>query len=1166
MSKNVKRWRAGFRFFRASRRTSNTSRAAIRSLEALEGRTLLSGSPTPYTVDLTSDTGAQSGPSSGDLRYVVGLANANSNPAGSEISFSPGVFVTEQTITLVSSLVLSETQGPEIIEGPGASLVTIDGDQAGSVFIVNSGTTATLSGLTISGGRASSGGGIANSGALTVTTSIITGNEAAVSGGGIINSGTLILSGSTLSQNVAVDGAGLYEAGGSATLSGVNISGNNAIPESIAGGSGAGGGIYQAGGSLVLNDDSISENTARGWAGSTGSVGATGRAGNIGGAGGAGYGGGIYVLAGSLMVNSTTIENDDAMGGHGGQGGAGGHGTTGYHGVTPPQQSATIGAGIGGPGFAGSNGGSGGAGGAGGRGGDGGIGGGGGVYIEGGTVTLSAVTVGFDAAYGAGGGGGGRGGDGGPGGTGGRGGTGANGASGSQIRTTTAGGATMVHGFAGEDGGPGGPGGRGGLGGNGGAGGGGGDGAAGVGGGVFVNGGALTIIGSTIQNDSVGGGTGGAAAIGGDGGSGGFGGAGGFGGHGGNGVPPGIGGAGGSGGTGGAGGYGGQPGFAGGGGAANGAGVYISGGTIELINATVALDDATAGKAGESVTSIAYGGHSGAGGSPGSPGPGGTSLGGAHGASGPFGHAGAAGRSGTSNVPGIAGPTGAAAGGGIYANAGNVTLVNSTVALNSASGTSAGGVCQTSVATVDANNSLFAENRELDYSGNVTAQNSLFQTGPTGTLTGSNDLTAVADPGLDPSGLQNNGGPTETIALEPGSPAIDTGDIVLAVDAQGNPLVTDQRGPGYDRTVDGTVDIGAFELGGSVTQATGGAAISADTTGQTFTSLIGPTYDGVDIPTGTIILNAPAGFVFNTDPTDAPSVSITNVGGSGPDAVGSITAVSATQITVTITTAGGNGTEDELSFSNIQVQPAAGTPLASGEIYESGTAALADVTQGSGGSNWGTLAEVPGAAAQLGILTPPSSMATAGTAFATQPVVAEEDQFGNIETGDSTTTVTAARGNLGTSTLQGTNLTVTLVDGIATFSGLSYDTAETMDILFTRTPADLSTTSGDITVAPAAATQLEFVQGPTTTVYGNAISPSVTVEFLDPYSNVTTSNVPITLVLAGGSPNAVLKGTTGTTNAQGEVVFGSLSVSDVGTGYTLEATASGMSPATSSSL
>jgi hypothetical protein len=53
--------------------------------------------------------------------------------------------------------------------------------------------------------------------------------------------------------------------------------------------------------------------------------------------------------------------------------------------------------------------------------------------------------------------------------------------------------------------------------------------------------------------------------------------------------------------------------------------------------------------------------------------------------------------------------------------------------------------------------------------------------------------------------LQDNGGPTFTRALLPGSPAINAGDNTDAP-----PF--DQRGPGFPRIVGSTIDIGAFEL------------------------------------------------------------------------------------------------------------------------------------------------------------------------------------------------------------------------------------------------------------------------------------------------------------------------------------------------------------------
>jgi hypothetical protein len=63
------------------------------------------------------------------------------------------------------------------------------------------------------------------------------------------------------------------------------------------------------------------------------------------------------------------------------------------------------------------------------------------------------------------------------------------------------------------------------------------------------------------------------------------------------------------------------------------------------------------------------------------------------------------------------------------------------------------------------------------------------------------------DPLLGP--LQNNGGPTLTHQLLPSSPAIDAGDPSFTP-----PPLFDQRGPGFDRVVNGRLDIGSFEVQG----------------------------------------------------------------------------------------------------------------------------------------------------------------------------------------------------------------------------------------------------------------------------------------------------------------------------------------------------------------
>jgi hypothetical protein len=80
--------------------------------------------------------------------------------------------------------------------------------------------------------------------------------------------------------------------------------------------------------------------------------------------------------------------------------------------------------------------------------------------------------------------------------------------------------------------------------------------------------------------------------------------------------------------------------------------------------------------------------------------------------------------------------------------------------------------------------------------------------------------------GIDPT-LADNGGPTPTHAIQPGSQAVDAGDAgtcAALTDALGNADSTDQRGSGFLRTVDGDItagavcDIGAFEAPPDVDQ------------------------------------------------------------------------------------------------------------------------------------------------------------------------------------------------------------------------------------------------------------------------------------------------------------------------------------------------------------
>ncbi len=138
----------------------------------------------------------------------------------------------------------------------------------------------------------------------------------------------------------------------------------------------------------------------------------------------------------------------------------------------------------------------------------------------------------------------------------------------------------------------------------------------------------------------------------------------------------------------------------------------------------------------------------------------------------------------------------------------------------------------------------------------INMSNSLVLGSPTnvqGNFTGSNNRTTgtVAAAGLevDANGkavLKNNGGPTFTVALLPGSPAIDAGSNALIPSG----VTTDQRGTGFARIVNTTVDMGAFEAVAamptitSFTPSSGGVGTSVTITGTSFTGATGVSFNG----------------------------------------------------------------------------------------------------------------------------------------------------------------------------------------------------------------------------------------------------------------------------------------------------------------------------------
>ncbi len=154
----------------------------------------------------------------------------------------------------------------------------------------------------------------------------------------------------------------------------------------------------------------------------------------------------------------------------------------------------------------------------------------------------------------------------------------------------------------------------------------------------------------------------------------------------------------------------------------------------------------------------------------------------------------------------VSGNAAGSVGGGIHLGGGTVTLTNSTVSGNAAE---VGGDIHVDSGTVTLTNSLVEGDCAMTFLG-LIASNGYNIESPSDTC-GLNDPTDQANVSTDDlklGPLQDNGGPTMTHALLPSSLAIDVIPEADCVDADGEPLTTDQRGESRDSMC----DVGAFEV------------------------------------------------------------------------------------------------------------------------------------------------------------------------------------------------------------------------------------------------------------------------------------------------------------------------------------------------------------------
>jgi len=479
-------------------------------------------------------------------------------------------------------------------------------------------------------------------------------------------------------------------------------------------------------------------------------------------------------------------------------------------------------------------------------------------------------------------------------------------------------------------------------------------------------------------------------------------------------------------------------------------------------------------------------------------------------------------------------------------NAGFTGGVTIAISTNPNGGTLSGTLIRTAVAGVAGFNDLSIDKAGPGY---------VLQASTTGLTAGISSAFNILTGSISASQSSVVAAPA-TITASSGSSAATV--TVTARDASGNPV------PGA------TVVLAATGTGNSLTQPAGptdAAGVATGTLSSTGAGakVVSATIDGVSVTqtdTVTVNFSAAAALAFTVQPTSSaagatisPAIEV-----SAQDAFGNLNSAFTGNVTIVISTNPNGGTLSGTltraavagiaSFNDISIDKA-GTGYvlqASGGGLTAGTSSAFNVLTGS----------ISGSQSSL-VATPATITASGGSSTATITVTAR-DGSGNPIAGATVVLAATGTGNTLTQPVGTTN-------GAGVATGTLSSTGAGAKILSATISGVAVTQTDTVTVNSGAAAALSFTVQPSNATAGATISPSIKVTAQDAFGNPDTTYAGNVTVAISTNPNGgTLSGTKIRSAVAGVATFNNLSIDRAGTGYVLQATATGLTAGTSSAF